>query len=103
MTSTKVNTAALREAADGLERIMGDMSVFTALRASSAKVGDFEAAKLLEMAVNDRRDGVVGQADLLRVSLSELGSMVAGVANDFDAVDRNNAGKISASSPERQV
>lgn len=100
--TTQFNATALREAAGGLERIMDDMSTFTALRANSPGVGDFGAARLLEAAVNGRRDGVVGHADLLKSSLTELGKTVTCVADKFEAVDQNNAKNISTSLPERQ-
>ncbi|WP_033288617.1 DUF2563 family protein [Amycolatopsis jejuensis] len=92
--NTMFNGPVLREAAANLEQVMADMSVFTELRSTSAGLGNFDAARQLEGAVNQRRDGVAGNADQLKTSLTTMGQTLAKIVDGFENLDDSNAAKV---------
>ncbi|GLY46816.1 hypothetical protein [Lentzea sp. NBRC 102530] len=95
--ATNFDPDAIRESAKKLGSIMDDMAAFEALKANWPNAGGFELAQRVERVVDDRRNGVVANAEHLKIALDDMRSTLTKIANDFEKADDDNAAKIKAS------
>ncbi|GHH56510.1 hypothetical protein [Lentzea cavernae] len=95
--ATNFDPDAIRESAKKLGSIMDDMAAFEALKANWPNAGGFELAQRVERVVDDRRNGVVANAEHLKIALDDMRSTLTKIADDFEKADEDNAAKIKAS------
>jgi hypothetical protein len=95
--TTNYNADAIKTSANNLGALMDDMTAFEALKPNWPNAGKFPLAQWLERIVDDRRNGLVAQAEHLKIVLDDMKTTLTSIADDFQNADGDNAAKIKAS------
>lgn len=93
---TKVDRAAIDEAAGKLGKLMDDMKAFTDLDPHWPDAGKFSVAQYVERRVDDRRNAVIDHAKRMKTILEAMEPSLKDVSKMLVEVDSDSAAAVGA-------